>query len=58
MTFSNETLQEILPQLTELLDSSKTISFEVLNPDPHYGTYAGTLIEVKGTEYRYRSLRA
>jgi len=58
MTFSNETLQEILPQLTELLDSSKSISFEVLNPDPYYGTYAGTLIEVKGTEYRYRSLRA
>jgi len=58
MTFSIQTIQEILPILRKELQAHTQTTFQVLNPDYAHGSYAGTKIEIAGTYYLYRSLRA
>jgi hypothetical protein len=55
-TFTVETMQEILRWL--YLQKSRTIEFEVLNPDLGRGRYAGSLIMANGMNYRHRSYKA
>jgi len=57
MTFTTQTMQEILPLLQNSLHSHDSISFSVLNPDLSHG-YAGKLVEVDGKKYLYRGYKA
>jgi len=51
-------MQEILLQLTELLEDNKQFSFEVLNPDVSSSSYAGSTLEIQGESYIYRGYKA
>jgi len=57
MTFTTQTMQEILPQLQNILETEENISFSVLNPDLS-STYAGTKVVIDGETYLYRSFKA
>ena len=57
MTFTTESMQEILPLLRKELQKSQTLSFCVLNPDLAEG-YAGSRVVVNGTGYLYRGYKA
>ncbi len=57
MTFTIQTMQQILPLLKKELKDNSFASFTVLNPD-NYDEYAGTDIEVTGKKYIYRSYKA
>ena len=57
MTFTTQTMQEILPQLQKTLETEESLSFSVFNPDLAEG-YAGSKIELDGKTYIYRSLKA
>ena len=57
MTFTTQTMQEILPTLEKALQESQSICFNVLNPDLH-NDYAGELITVDNTEYIHRGFKA
>jgi hypothetical protein len=59
MTFTTQPVQSIIPVLEATLQqNSNRITFQALNPDCIHGNYAGTSVEVEGTQYLYRSLRA
>jgi len=57
MTFTTQTMQEILPQLQNILETEENISFSVLNPDLS-STYAGTKVVIDAETYLYRSFKA
>jgi len=57
ITFTNQTMQEILPILMSILKEEKTCTFTILNPDIE-NTYAGSSIEIAGQTYLYRSYKA
>jgi len=48
----------ITDTLQSELKTQPEIAFEVLNPDPFSGAYAGKEVTLKGITYRYRSLRS
>jgi len=58
MIFTTETIQEIIPLVESELQDNTQVTFHILNPDEAHGSYAGTKLEIKGTVYLYRSLRA
>jgi len=57
MTFTTQTMQEILPTLQTALQENDSISFSVLNPDMSEG-YAGHKVEVENRSYLYRGYKA
>lgn len=57
MTFTHQTMQEILPLLQNRLKTDASISFEVLDPDLGEG-YAGNLITIEEKSYIYRGYKA
>ena len=57
MTFTHQTMQEILPILQNALKTDAFVSFEVLNPDLDEG-YAGNLITIEEKSYIYRGYKA
>lgn len=57
ITFTYQTMQEILLILKNLLTTENNISFEVLNPDLA-DSYAGSIINIEDTTYIYRSYKA
>ncbi|MEA1954726.1 MAG: methyltransferase domain-containing protein [Campylobacterota bacterium] len=57
MTFTTQTIQEILPLLQNRLKTHDSVSFSVLNPDLGEG-YAGRLIEIEDNIYLYRGYKA
>ena len=57
MTFTDQTMQEILPLLEKHLENNASVSFKILNPDIKHG-YAGDTIVIDGTTFIYRSYKA
>ncbi len=57
MTFTHQTIQEILPLLQNRLKTDASVFFEVLNPDLGEG-YAGNLIQIEDKSYIYRGYKA
>ncbi len=57
ITFSIQSMQEILPLLKNKLHSNNTISFTILNPDT-LELYAGSTVNIAGETYIYRSYKA
>jgi hypothetical protein len=57
MTFTTESMQEILPLLRKELQKTQTLSFYVLDPDLAEG-YAGSRVVINGTPYLYRGYKA
>ena len=57
MTFKQQTMQEILPQLQKTLKTEEKISFSVFNPDLAQ-EYAGSKVILNGETYIYRSLKS
>ena len=57
MTFTNQTMQEILPTLQNSLQHKDSITFSVLNPDMSEG-YAGHKVEIENKSYLYRGYKA
>ena len=57
ISFSTQTVQNILPQLTEVLHTQETISFSVLNPDTT-DAYAGEMVYIEGKDFLYRGYKA
>jgi len=57
MTFTHQTMQEILPLLQNRLKTDTSVSFEVLNPDLGEG-YTGNLITIEDISYIYRGYKA
>jgi len=57
MTFTTETMQEILPILQDKLKTEESISFFVFNPDLGEG-YAGKTVDIDNNIYIYRGLKA
>lgn len=58
MHYTDQPMLTIIRELETLLKEQQTFSFDVLNPDIAQGLYAGEKIEVEGTAYCYRSLKA
>jgi 2-polyprenyl-3-methyl-5-hydroxy-6-metoxy-1,4-benzoquinol methylase len=56
-SFTTEPLTDILAWAQERLQTSDTLTFEVLNPDVGAGEYAGETITIDHTEYLYRSYK-
>jgi len=57
ITFTNQTMQEILPILQNILSTDNSVSFSAINPDVG-DDHAGTKIEVNDTVYTYRGYKA
>ena len=57
MTFSTQTIQEILPTLQHALQTEDTIQFSVLNPDLA-DEYAGNILNIEESRYIYRGYKA
>ncbi len=57
MTFTTQTMQEILSLLKDELETKERISFHILNPDLGEG-YAGNEIIIDNTAYIYRGFKA
>lgn len=57
MTFTTQTMQEILPILQTTLQEKETVTFSVLNPDNSEG-YAGHRVEIDNQTYLYRGYKA
>jgi len=57
ITFTNQSLQTILPILKTILSKESNVIFTVLNPDVVKG-YAGTSIEINGITYLHRGYKA
>jgi hypothetical protein len=58
MTFTSQTMQEILPELDKkLFETQDAVSFSVLNPDLGEG-YAGNILVVDDVKYIYRGLKS
>ena len=58
LRFTDESMLTIVQVLENTLQKQTDIAFEVLNPDPYGGLYAGTLATVEDIPYCYRSLRS
>ena len=58
MIFTDEPLCDIIDSLEKRLINEKRVVFEVLDPDCHRGSYAGTCIVLGEARYAYRSLHA
>jgi len=56
MTFTSNSIQEILPLLEHELKNHTSVSFDVLNPDLGKGN-AGKLIQIENKYYIYRSYK-
>jgi len=57
MTFTTQTMQEILPTLKKALQDQQNIQFNVLNPDLH-DDYAGKNVSINDTTYIHRGFKA
>ena len=57
ITFTNETMQEILPFVQKILLTQEIIFFKVLNPDLSDG-YAGSIIIIDEQHYMHRSYKS
>ena len=57
ITFTKQTMQEILPILQNLLKDTDSITFSILNPD-YAKDYAGQKIEINNQIYLYRGYKA
>ncbi len=57
MIFTTETMQEIIPRLETSLEETDTVTFYIFDPDLGNG-YAGQTMEISGTAYIYRGLKA
>ena len=57
ITFTQHSMQEILPILQNALKTDSSVSFKVLNPDLGEG-YAGNLITIEDKSYIYRGYKA
>lgn len=57
MTFTTEKMQTILPLLKKLLQTQKSISFCVLNPDVENNVYAGSILNIENNTYLYRGYK-
>ena len=57
ITFTTQSMQEILPILQEKLQKNNSITFEVLDPDLGEG-YAGNKIEIETQTYMHRGYKA
>ena len=57
MTFTTQSIQEILPLLQAQLKTKEIISFNVLNPDVAEG-YAGTKVNIENKFYLYRGYKS
>jgi len=57
MTFTHQTMQEILPILQYRLKTDSSVSFKILNPDLGEG-YAGNSITIEDKTYIYRGYKA
>ena len=57
MTFTTQTMQEILTILQNALQHEDSITFSVLNPD-HSEGYAGHKVEIANQDYIYRGYKA
>ncbi len=57
MTFTTQSMQEILPLLQDALHQRQVVSFFVLNPD-NYNLYAGEKVEITQQIYLYRSYKS
>ena len=57
MTFTTQTIQEILPLLQEELIQEDSVTFSVLNPDLYEG-YAGHQLNIDNNTYIYRGYKA
>ena len=55
--WTDETMQQIMPELRAALAQSPEVCFEALDPDLSAG-YAGTAVEIEGTTHLYRSLKS
>ena len=58
MTFTTQTMQQIIPYLQEKLKSHKSVIFNILNPDYTTQSYAGELVTVDTQTYIYRGYKA
>lgn len=56
MIFTEQSMQEILPTLQNLLKEKDTVSFTILNPDVSEG-YAGHLVTIDKNTYLYRGYK-
>ena len=57
MTFTHQTMQEILPILQNRLKTDTSVSFDVLDPDLAEG-YAGNAMTIENRSYIYRGYKA
>lgn len=58
LCFTNESMLTIIHVLENALQKYNEVRFEVLNPDPYSGLYAGATVTLNNTLYYYRSLRS
>jgi len=58
MTFTSQSMQEILPMIQEGLQEHTSISFHTLNPDLVDDGYAGKIVTIDEMEYVYRGYKA
>lgn len=56
--FTNESMYEIITYFENELKTRNDVSIEVLNPDLAIDEYAGTIIDVDGISFLYRSYKA
>lgn len=57
-TYTDESMQEIIQELSTKLKNETALSFCVLNPDIASSTYAGTRITIEEQDYIYRGYKA
>jgi len=57
MTFTTEKMQTILPLLKEALQTQKSVTFSVINPDMGNNLYAGNLLKIENVTYLYRGYK-
>ncbi len=58
LTFTMQTMQQIIPLVQKVLEEKGGIRFETLDPDLFHKTFNGEWVEVEGKHYRYHSLKA
>lgn len=58
MHFDMHTMLEIINTLKQELNSSDSLSFEVLNPDVRNSSYAGEIVNIENKTYLYRGYKA
>jgi trans-aconitate methyltransferase len=58
ISFTSRPLIEIIEELKTSLQTSNTVSFEVINPDISHNLYSGESVLVDGENYLYRGYKA